>query len=147
MTEMLCSHEHDWFGWDFCYLDKMIQGHCYILHPDDYDVAVGVYEWPREIKASPDLIPKYGCVPEDSDDIYQIFQFANKYPDLKVNFKNNGHSYFASSAASLPGDGNHTLLISVRELNDIEVLDEGWLNSKKQWQPQPAVKIGGGVVL
>lgn len=136
------------FDFEFCNMAFVNGIDCSIMTADNYEATVGSYEWPRQMEGQKELIPAYGCNPKNRFEVQKILYFANSYDDVKVNFKNNGHSYFAASGEVLPWqDDSKTLLVSVRFLNGLDVWADGYFDTKLQWHSGPVAKVEGGVTL
>jgi len=135
------------FEWDLCILDKSIEGTCKPISKDDAYLTVQPWQWHRIL--TEEMYPSYGCEPKTEVDFGKILKFASYFPDVMVNFKNEGHSYFASSAVALPpGNGIKTLMVSVKHLDSVQLYKAGYLETiTGRWHDGPVAKIGGGVKL
>jgi len=133
---------HDSLDAAFKVLNSTIDGSC--RGPLSINDVPGFWALPIPSMLGPHQLPRYECTPKHAGDIVKALAFANAF-GIKVNTKVHGHSTMGASAAALPEGGNSTLLILMEDMDSIEILNTGFMDTCGKYTTH-AVKAGGGTM-
>lgn len=130
------------FNVAFQMLNSTLTGKCHYVNSENEVISFGDHNLPE----APGMLklPAYSCIPASGyRDLEQVLLFARTFY-LKVNIKNDGHSFHGASGAALPDDGGTTMMIWMKNFNSINIRQEGFYDSCGTFTGG-AVQLGGGI--